>query len=357
MHTWMQQPKSYCKSLRKVVLTGFKFKHHGEHAGYDLLHIHVPDRIWINRDDYDYTVQSWWQIKGLSRINLILEKWRDYRYILALKNALKNASTVHFLYPENTLSIYPHEIPLSIKVIATFHQPQSWWIQKLNHPGSSKELARYTRVNTAIVLSKELIPIVRDSIGIRDVKFIHHGVDRRFFKPNTKKRARKRVLVLGTWKRDLDLLETVLKLATQLDSEIEFRLIMLPRISNRYSKITRVTCLHNMSDDSLLDELQQNSILFLPLVEATANNALLEAASCGLPIMATYHDSLTDYFSSKEIFYFNYSDHSIAEKIVGRLIDILNNEGLMIEKQQLILDAAKSYDWDHISKKINQLYV
>ena len=42
-----------------------------------------------------------------------------------------------------------------------------------------------------------------------------------------------------------------------------------------------------LTDDELLALYQRSSLLLLPLLDATANNAILEAMACGLPIVTT----------------------------------------------------------------------
>lgn len=342
--------------IPKLVLTGFKFKHHGAHAGYDQLQKHIPGAVWVNRDDYDYTVQEWWKKKGWARINLYLERWRDWRYQLRLKQALRGADVVHFLYPENTLACLPYNIDPAVKVIATFHQPVAWWEEVLSKPRFTQELARYQRVDTAVVLSNDLKEVIQKGLGIKDVRFVPHGVDGDFFKPNQQKRHEQVVLVLGSWMRDLDLLEAVIEHSIKASSQIAFRLVISPYHHSRFDRFDRVQCMSGLDDRDLLAELHLASLLFLPLKSATANNALLEAGATGLPIMTNKLKAIEEYFPEEEVIFFDYESLQDASKVSQRLCSVLNDPNLLAKMGASIVKRAQMYHWQNVAQKTAQLY-
>ena len=342
--------------MGKIVLTGFKFKHHGAHTGYDQLQQHIPGAVWVNRDDFDHTVPSWWQKRGFARINLYLERWRDWRYQLSLKRALRGAEVVHFLYPENTLANLPFQIDPAVKVIATFHQPVAWWEEVLKKPRFEQELTQYKRVNTAIVLSSDLEEVIKEGLGIKDVRFVPHGVDGDFFKPGDHNRLEQVVLVLGSWMRDLDLLEGVIEHSLKANGRIAFRLLISPYHHQRFARFDRVLCMSGLNDSELLLELQQASLLFLPLTGATANNALLEAASCALPVMATQHRALLDYFSEEQVLYFGLELHQKSEIVSKMLLDYLSNIPTLEYQASSLFEQAKQYHWNSIAFTYQKTY-
>jgi len=343
--------------MGKIVLTGFKFKHHGAHTGYDQLQQHIPGAVWVNRDDFDHTVPSWWQKRGFARINLYLERWRDWRYQLSLKRALRGAEVVHFLYPENTLANLPFQIDPAVKVIATFHQPVAWWDEVLKKPRFEQELTQYKRVNTAIVLSSDLEEVIKEGLGIKDVRFVPHGVDGDFFKPGDHNRLEQVVLVLGSWMRDLDLLEGVIEHSLKANGRIAYRLVISPYHHQRFARFDRVFCMSGLNDNELLQELQQASIMFLPLKAATANNALLEAGSTGLPIITNKLKAVEDYFSEEEVIFFDYEIHKNAQMVSELLLGALSNQLLLTQKGDFILKKAQSYHWQSVASKTLLLYV
>lgn len=342
--------------MGKIVLTGFKFKHHGAHTGYDQLQQYIPGAVWVNRDDYDHTIQAWWHKRGWARINLFLERWRDWRYQRSLKHALRGADVVHFLYPENTLANLSFEIDPAVKVIATFHQPVAWWKEVLQKPRFEQELAQYKRVNTAIVLSSDLEEVIKEGLGIKDVRFVPHGVDGDFFKPGSQNRLEQVVLVLGSWMRDLDLLEGVIEHSLKANGRITFRLLISPYHHQRFARFDRVSCMSGLNDSELLLELQQASLLFLPLTGATANNALLEAASCALPVMATQHRALLDYFSEEQVMYFDHKSHFQPQEVALKLCRLLEGQHFLEEASQRLSEMAVNYHWKNNAQEYFKIY-
>ena len=64
--------------------------------------------------------------------------------------------------------------------------------------------------------------------------------------------------------------------------------------------LPNVTVFSDIDDATLLRLYQQSDILFLPLIQCTANNALLEGIACGLPVVSTFLPSVKTYVPGAE---------------------------------------------------------
>jgi glycosyltransferase involved in cell wall biosynthesis len=100
--------------------------------------------------------------------------------------------------------------------------------------------------------------------------------------------------------RDLDVLESSMKLIWQacpvveLDCVIPFHMREnLPFV--RLSRSLKVHWHAGLSAEDLRELYRRASLLFLPFIDATANNGIVEALSCGLPVVSTKVGGIVDY--------------------------------------------------------------
>ena len=115
-----------------------------------------------------------------------------------------------------------------------------------------------------------------------------------------------------------------------------------------------IRMLSGISDDELRDEYAKSEILFLPLKDSCANNALLEAASMEVPIMVTDLPATREYLTDDLGIYF---DNVSAKATSARLQVVLKNEdSLKIKGKMLRARAEKEFSWDKIAERYLRLY-
>jgi glycosyltransferase involved in cell wall biosynthesis len=136
-----------------------------------------------------------------------------------------------------------------------------------------------------------------------DVLCIPHGVDVDFFSPSSyapEPDGKFRILTVGNWLRDYDLWAKVVERVISECPEVEFSVLANPdrlkaASSNLKTGRDHVRLLCGISDEQLRDEYRRADIVFLPLKDSWANNALLEGMSCGRPLLATDLPAIREY--------------------------------------------------------------
>jgi glycosyltransferase involved in cell wall biosynthesis len=216
---------------------------------------------------------------------------------VALNCLVSHPQLVHIAYVENNLGLLGYyKARLQTRLVGTVHQPSSWWKLVHTHPES------LTTLDTLIVLSSREKAYFETWLPGR-VHFIPHGIDTDFFRPaedNQSSLGCPRCVFAGTWLRDLATLSQVIDQVVRRNPAIHFDLVIPCSKRNdpylyRIARHSQVAWHANLSNDALRRLYQKASLLFLPLLDCTANNALLEGIACGLPIVSNQVGGLPDY--------------------------------------------------------------
>jgi glycosyltransferase involved in cell wall biosynthesis len=198
---------------------------------------------------------------------------------------------VHFLDAEHTgqfLQTWIRQSGISrVKTIGTFHQPP-------DRLGGLINRNAVRSLDLAIAVSPTQVPFLREFLPAERVATVLLGVDTTFFRPADSRplNGRFRCLTAGHWLRDWPVLRAIAGLlAAHQDIECHI-------VTDRETGLEGLSnvCFHrNVDDGSLLRLYQHADVLVLPLIDATANNSLVEGLACGLPIIATRLPSIMAY--------------------------------------------------------------
>jgi glycosyltransferase involved in cell wall biosynthesis len=184
-----------------------------------------------------------------------------------------------------------------VRVVATTHLPTSWW-RAFGDP------APLAHLDALITVSSEQRDFFELYLPGR-VSYIPHGIDTEFFAPEPERRpapGERRCLCVGELYRDLQVLAEVIERMMRSDAMLRFDLVYPAhgRGRNRQTlmRIARQSRVHwhsGLSDEQLRELYRRADLLVLPLIDCTANNAILEAMACGVPILTTDLPGVRDY--------------------------------------------------------------
>jgi glycosyltransferase involved in cell wall biosynthesis len=183
-------------------------------------------------------------------------------------------------------------------LVGTLHQPYGMWRLWNGTFDNLKAL------DALVIMSSAELDLFARHIERDKIHFIPYATNTDFWTPGSSSKDPERPLLLfcGTWLRDFETLANVVDRVVASKPEVRFALVMnsayrsrLGSLSYRLARHAQVEWYEGISDERLLELYRESTALFLPMLNAAANNAVLEAMACGTPVVSNEVGGLSDY--------------------------------------------------------------
>ncbi len=334
----------------KKVYIGFAFSHHknslgGYHHIKEYLHYFTIINAQWEKEFYESTSSNL-IFRFIRRVYiLILGQGTPFSVIRCIFLALFRKNQVfHFIHPENSYKWLHNFTNKTNNIVCTFHQPASFFLE---HPLWIKLIKK---IDIIILLTEKDVSLFRQWTGKENVFFIPHGVNCSYFFYNPNISKKQSILMVGNWLRDFELARKVFQIIIKVLPEVEINVVT--RIENYiFFRGLKVSLYSNISDDDLRNMYQLSKIVFFPLKQYSANNAILEAASCGCNILISVPDNFDTSYFSDDFISFCDCDVDKCASILMQLLNVKNTAN-----SRIISNYVKErYDWNIIAKRTEEI--
>jgi glycosyltransferase involved in cell wall biosynthesis len=252
---------------------------------------------------------------------------------------------VHFLDGEHSGRFLPGALKAGggarKKTIATFHQPPEL-AKDLLHPPALRLL------DHVVLVSPSQIPFFREHVAEERLSVILHGVDTDFFHPASSANSTERVrcITVGRWLRDWATFANVARSLPDVHFDV---------VSNRdlgIGPIANVRVHQNLNDAELAALYRRADILFLPLLQSTANNALLEGLASGLAVVATDLEAVRAYVPNGDAILTTGG----TDEFVTTIRSLQRDVGFRHKMQSKARTRGESLAWPTLVRRYEALY-
>lgn len=325
-----------------VLFSGFKWVHHDARSGYH----HVVSSC----SDYVDSGRLWGgqtEIGSFERkLNILLAE------LLTLFRA-RRYRAVFYIYPEVSALFFSAPLLrfMGKRVIYALHLGEKYW--ERDNGSLPFRLKRHNLkfVDHFVMLSTQQKQVFSQYFPGR-VSVIPHGI---WLDSESKGRQPvlpPRVCVVGDNFRDYDLLARIIECFALRFPDLSFDLVGMQYAKlGKVAKTPTVFCHPRLSQVEYTRIIADATFMLLPLHFATANNALLEALTLGVPVLCNRIDGVTDYLPG-DAYLFD-GIEPLCEMVTSRL-QMSVAQGAA-ESAALINYVERHFSWTVVRERILSL--
>lgn len=312
-----------------LVFVGDRCNDHSQNSGYDQVCSLFPDAGWLS---------------GRALEAGRLEWYRDSKQF-----ATTATQVLHVIYadcsgkalPELLRKRYP-----AARIVSSVHRP----VHRLKEDGVACAALKASDAIVAMaeVQARELADLELDAA----ISFIPHGVWTKVFRPASSLTAERRqeVLLVGSFLRDWEGAKYVGALLAQ--AGVRSVAIGAGARDNLAGNDAHIDVLPRVSECELVEMYHRFAAVFLPFMDATASNALLESMSAGCPVICPRMPSLMNYLGDDSDAF----EPGRYEVAAARILHHVRNPAGREARAQSLMARAEAFDWARLKPRYEAIY-
>lgn len=334
----------------KVFLVSQRWTHHAAHSGYDRLGNYIGTPL-TSKPVPEYLIPKRFYRKMILDMPAYDRTSLGLELVVFKHMATHKRCLYHFLYGE---SGYRYLSKFNgwrgHKLVVTYHKPPLAFAEMM------RNFEHIIKLSAVMVVGHNQLELFRNLVPEDRLFLVPHPVDTTFFSPpdDFGERERDLCLFVGAHLRDFQTLRSVIENAWIIAPDIRFAVVVHPlHIDKLKGVIGNFKIFCNIDEAELLDLYRRATLLTMPLKDTTANNSVLEAMSCGTPMIVTDVGAIRDYVDDESACF-------VSPFESGELLDaILRLVGSNRRRKEMAEHArarAKCFDWKKVAGEMGSIY-
>ncbi|HEY2621362.1 MAG TPA: glycosyltransferase family 4 protein [Acetobacteraceae bacterium] len=235
-------------------------------------------------------------------------------------------------------------------LVATFHLPSANTAQRFE----ATQRKHIRHLGGAFVVASSEVSRFSDLLGDRNVMFVPLGVDTDAFRSGAgNSTATARFLFIGLHMRDFDVAHIVADRCARDGFDVVFDVVLPADRMGFFTGCANVRRHSNISEAALIGLYQSSDALFLPLLDATASCAIVEALACGTPAISTRVGGIPDYVDDTSGWLLTPRDADEAFECVRAII---NDRDCARIRRVGARAKAESFAWPRVAARMRAAF-
>ena len=265
--------------------------------------------------------------------------------------AVHPKSIYHAIYGDTDIWLLPKLRPLvRSQLVATFHEPPA----NLAYMNVDRDLLAH--LDAIILVSNSQRSYFESIFPSERIFVVPHGVDTDHYFPAAQLGGDVCVTV-GSHHRDFGLLKAAMDIVWQQRPTARLVAIGTRRENDPnpqfHTDDSRIDFRDGISDQDLLEVYHRAGVALCPLVQATANNAMLEAMACGLPVVSTDVGGVREYLGEDGGLF---SQLGQPEHFAANILRVLNDRSQAATMSARSRARALEHDFRAVAKLMHTAY-
>ena len=335
-----------------------RWEHHTPSGGYDTLAHFVDAEVVRRRTAPSRTrriaSRVWRRLSPTTKhlVDYRYEDWLSELYVLGRRWS-RPPDLVHFLYGDEQLDlVLRNRARLPGALVATFHLPPGRVQQRFETV--HKHLL--AGIDAAIVVGQNQLPDFARWFGPDRLEYVPHGINTDRFCPGPEpRRARPgvRLLAVGHHMRDWKAMEGIVRECGSRNLPV--RLDVVPAKDERScpTHFPSVQLHKNVPEEELIRLYREADALLLPVSDATATNAALEALACGTPVITNRVGGMPGYVDDTCGWLFDTGEVSEVVRLISR---ISSDPDVALSLRVGARNRALEFSWERVAERIREVY-